>query len=101
VSLWAKAKVAVVDLKTKTVVDNFATERHPTEMLLSPDGKHLYVAWQRSVQPEHDAGRSALVRRQRRQQQRGAFQHQRPENRPAIGLYPRRLLPNIRTLQPA
>ena len=44
VSLWAKAKVAVVDLEQLRIVDNFATQQHPTEMLLSPDGKSLYVA---------------------------------------------------------
>ena len=44
VSLWAKAKLAVLDLKSQKVVDNFATESHPTEMLLSSDGKLLYVA---------------------------------------------------------
>jgi DNA-binding beta-propeller fold protein YncE len=44
VSLWAKAKVAVLDLEQLRIVDHFATERHPTELLLSPDGKILYVA---------------------------------------------------------
>jgi sugar lactone lactonase YvrE len=47
VSLWAKGKVAVITppwaAKGK-VVEYFATEQHPTEMLLSPDGKLLYVA---------------------------------------------------------
>jgi WD40 repeat protein len=50
VSLWAKAKVAV--LKFSAVIqsdldllfNDFPTEQHPTEMLLSPDGKILYVA---------------------------------------------------------
>jgi len=36
VSLWAKAKLAVVNLDPLQVVEHFATERHPTEMLLSP-----------------------------------------------------------------
>jgi DNA-binding beta-propeller fold protein YncE len=50
VSLWTKAKVAVIDLPAKGEPKNlvakalFATEQHPTEMLLSPDGKILYVA---------------------------------------------------------
>jgi DNA-binding beta-propeller fold protein YncE len=44
VSLWAKAKVAVLDLEPLRIVDYFATEKHPTEMLLSADRKHLYVA---------------------------------------------------------
>ncbi len=44
VSLWAKSKIAVVDLKTKAVTAHFATEQHPTEMVLTPDGKQLYIA---------------------------------------------------------
>jgi len=44
VSLWAKAKLAVLELDPLRIVDHFATEQHPTEMLLSPDGKLLYVA---------------------------------------------------------
>src|SRR5262245_214659 len=44
VSLWNQAAVAVVDLDEKIEVDAFATEKHPTEMALSPDGKLLYVA---------------------------------------------------------
>ncbi len=44
VSLWNKAQVAVIDLKTDRVINSWTTEKHPTEMLLSPDGKHLFVA---------------------------------------------------------
>jgi DNA-binding beta-propeller fold protein YncE len=59
VSLWNKASVAVIDLDTSAVSRNGAngkegkrgilagswpTEKHPTEMVLSPDGKTLFVA---------------------------------------------------------
>jgi DNA-binding beta-propeller fold protein YncE len=44
VSLWAKAKIAVLDLDVLKVVDQYATEAHPTEMMFSPDSKLLYVA---------------------------------------------------------
>jgi DNA-binding beta-propeller fold protein YncE len=44
VSLWAKGKVAVMDVAPLKVLDYFATESHPTEMLLSPDDKYLFVA---------------------------------------------------------
>ncbi|MGL6072961.1 MAG: bifunctional YncE family protein/alkaline phosphatase family protein [Fimbriiglobus sp.] len=44
VSLWSKAAVAVVDLEKNEVIANWPTESHPTEMMLSPDGKALYVA---------------------------------------------------------
>src|SRR5579885_2551330 len=44
VSLWAKAAVAVIDLRANKVTATWATEKHPTEMALSPDGKALYVA---------------------------------------------------------
>jgi hypothetical protein len=46
VSLWAKSKVAVIDIAAAEpkVAQTFATEKHPTEMLLSPDGKLLFVA---------------------------------------------------------
>jgi DNA-binding beta-propeller fold protein YncE len=50
VSLWAKAMVAVVDLETNEVTANWATASHPTEMLLSLDGKALYVACANSTQ---------------------------------------------------
>jgi YVTN family beta-propeller protein len=44
VSLWAKAQIAVVDLKTDQVIARWPTEEHPCEMLLTRDGKHLFVA---------------------------------------------------------
>ena len=44
VSLWAKAEVAVIDLKSNTVVDRWKTEEHPNEMLLTRNGRTLYVA---------------------------------------------------------
>jgi DNA-binding beta-propeller fold protein YncE len=44
VSLWNKAQVAVVDLGSKKRVAAWDTEKHPTEMALSGDGKTLYVA---------------------------------------------------------
>src|SRR5262249_40092285 len=44
VSLWAKSGVAVIDFEHKKVLGTWATEKHPTEMALSPDGKVLYVA---------------------------------------------------------
>jgi DNA-binding beta-propeller fold protein YncE len=44
VSLWSRAKIAVVDLEQKKVVEAWDTEKHPTEMALAADGKTLYVA---------------------------------------------------------
>ncbi|HEY2784452.1 MAG TPA: alkaline phosphatase family protein [Fimbriiglobus sp.] len=44
VSLWANAKVAVIDLESNKVSAGWSTASHPTEMALSPDGKQLYVA---------------------------------------------------------
>jgi DNA-binding beta-propeller fold protein YncE len=44
VSLWNKAAVAVVDVKQEKVLATWPTEKHPTEMALSPDGKALFVA---------------------------------------------------------
>jgi DNA-binding beta-propeller fold protein YncE len=49
VSLWSKAAVAVVDLGEKRLVHTFATERHPTEMVLGPGGKTLFVACSNST----------------------------------------------------
>ena len=49
VSLWNKAAVAVIDLKTSKVTGQYATEKHPTEMTLSPDGKTLFVACSNST----------------------------------------------------
>jgi DNA-binding beta-propeller fold protein YncE len=44
VSLWSKAKVAVVNIDSFQVVGQWATEEHPNEMLLAKGGKLLYVA---------------------------------------------------------
>ena len=44
VSLWARAEVAVIDLKSNAVVDRWKTEEHPNEMLLTKNGRLLYVA---------------------------------------------------------
>ena len=50
VTLWAKAAVAVVDLETNAVAARWPTAAHPTEMVLAPDGKALYVACANSTQ---------------------------------------------------
>jgi DNA-binding beta-propeller fold protein YncE len=44
VSQWAGGGVAVIDLATGQIAAVWKTERHPTEMALSPDGKTLFVA---------------------------------------------------------
>jgi WD40 repeat protein len=44
VSLWGKAAIAVIDGKTNQVSGTWPTESHPTEMVLSRDGKALFVA---------------------------------------------------------
>jgi YVTN family beta-propeller protein len=44
VSLWSKAKVAVVDTESFRVVTQWPTEEHPNEMLLAKGGKILFVA---------------------------------------------------------
>jgi len=44
VSEWARADIAVVDLKTEKVVAHWATGEHPCEMVLRRDGKFLFVA---------------------------------------------------------
>jgi DNA-binding beta-propeller fold protein YncE len=43
-SLWANAKVAVIDLESNKVSTAWPTAEHPTEMTISPDGKTLFVA---------------------------------------------------------
>ena len=43
-SLWGAASVAVVDLKTFTVLARWTTGAHPCEMALRQDGKFLFVA---------------------------------------------------------
>ena len=44
VSLWAQAKVAVIDSKTGDLKAHWTTEDHPNEMRLARGGKVLYVA---------------------------------------------------------
>lgn len=44
VSLWAASTIAVIDLENNRPLTRWPTESHPTEMVLSPDGKTLYVA---------------------------------------------------------
>src|SRR5262249_10839198 len=44
VSLWNRAAVAVIDLAEKREVGTWPTEKHPTEMAFSPNGKSLFVA---------------------------------------------------------
>jgi DNA-binding beta-propeller fold protein YncE len=44
VSLWNKAAVAVIDPADRRVTATWPTEKHPTEMVLAPGGKALFVA---------------------------------------------------------
>ncbi|EEF58805.1 bifunctional YncE family protein/alkaline phosphatase family protein [Pedosphaera parvula] len=44
VSLWAQAKVAVIDLASNRIIANWPTEEHPNEMLLTRSGRLLFVA---------------------------------------------------------
>lgn len=44
VSLWGAAAVAVVDLKTESVISRWSVGEHPCEMALRRDGKYLFVA---------------------------------------------------------
>ncbi len=44
VSLWSKAKVAVVDTDKFETCGQWATQEHPNEMLLAQKGKFLFVA---------------------------------------------------------
>jgi YVTN family beta-propeller protein len=44
VSLWGRSEVAVIDLASRSVQARWATGEHPNEMLLSANGKVLYVA---------------------------------------------------------
>jgi YVTN family beta-propeller protein len=44
VSLWGLAGVGVIDLDSGRVVERWAVQDHPNEMLLSRNGKHLFVA---------------------------------------------------------
>jgi 6-phosphogluconolactonase (cycloisomerase 2 family) len=43
-TLWLRSAVAVIDLEKRAVVETWPTEKHPSEMVLSPDGKILFVA---------------------------------------------------------
>ena len=49
VSLWNRSAVAVVDLAAKKVVETWPTEKHPTEMVLGPGDKTLFVACSNST----------------------------------------------------
>jgi DNA-binding beta-propeller fold protein YncE len=49
-SQWGKASIAVIDVAQKQLVATWATERNPTEMVLTPDGKTLFVACANSTQ---------------------------------------------------
>jgi DNA-binding beta-propeller fold protein YncE len=44
VSLWGRASIAVINLRTKKVEAIWPTQSHPTEMVLSKDQKTLFVA---------------------------------------------------------
>ncbi len=44
VSLWALAKVAVIDIRSNKLLTFWPTAEHPNEMLLTKSGKYLYVA---------------------------------------------------------
>ncbi|MFN7734233.1 MAG: bifunctional YncE family protein/alkaline phosphatase family protein [Pirellula sp.] len=44
VSLWGRAEIAVVDLKTWAIVGQWKTLSHPTEMILHEDSQRLFVA---------------------------------------------------------
>lgn len=44
VSLWGRAAVIVLDLKSSEIVDTWKTPAHPTELLFGPDEKTLFVA---------------------------------------------------------
>jgi YVTN family beta-propeller protein len=44
VTAWGATNVTVVDLATRSVVAQWATEEHPNELLLTRSGKHLLVA---------------------------------------------------------
>ncbi|HEX8070491.1 MAG TPA: beta-propeller fold lactonase family protein [Pyrinomonadaceae bacterium] len=44
VCLWSEGKVVVVDLPTRTIVNTITTSASPTAVVISPDGKFVYVA---------------------------------------------------------
>src|SRR5436190_1815022 len=43
-SIWARSSVVAIDLQTQKVAATIKTEDHPNEMVLTKDGKTLYVA---------------------------------------------------------
>ena len=43
VSLWGKSSIAILDLETMTMVEQWPVRSHPTEMLFVDDGKFLLV----------------------------------------------------------
>jgi DNA-binding beta-propeller fold protein YncE len=44
VSLWSQAAVAVIDLASKQIIARWPAEEHPCEMMLTRNGKLLFVA---------------------------------------------------------
>lgn len=44
ISLWGGDKVDVYDLNKEMITDSIATESHPNDMVLTKDGKFLFVA---------------------------------------------------------
>ncbi len=44
ISLWGGDKVDVYDLNKEMIVDSFATESHPNDMVLTKNGQFLFVA---------------------------------------------------------
>jgi DNA-binding beta-propeller fold protein YncE len=49
VSLWGGSSVALLETNEGKVLGRWATESHPTEMALSPDGKTLFVSCSNST----------------------------------------------------
>jgi DNA-binding beta-propeller fold protein YncE len=63
VSLWGKAAVAVIDIAEAKLTATWPTESHPTEMVLSNDGKTLFVACSNSTRVSVlDAGNNGKPR---------------------------------------
>ena len=44
VSLWAQAAIAVIDLRSNSIVARWPTQEHPCEMTLTRSGRYLFVA---------------------------------------------------------
>ena len=53
VSLWSRARVAVVDLDSLKVLAQWPTQEHPCEMVLTRSGKHSFRGQRQS---EHGYG---------------------------------------------